>query len=311
MTRVAAVQMVSGPVVAENLDEAARLIDAAVSDGAGLVVLPENFAIMPRNDADRLAAVETDGQGPIQEFLAAQARRHRVWLVGGTIPLAANSANDVQDAQVSREAGTPRATKVRAACLLFNDRGERVARYDKIHLFDALLPWSAPSGQPSAAQFCSGQNCDVSLDNGEQYLESRSFEPGDEVVVADTPCGKLGLAVCYDLRFPELFRRLLDQGAELFVVPAAFTAHTGKAHWEVLVRARAIENLAYVIAAAQGGRHANGRETHGDSMIVSPWGEVLARLAHGAGHAIADCDRARLQSVRASLPSIRHRRLSA
>jgi nitrilase len=234
-----------------------------------------------------MAAVEMDGQGPIQEFLAAQARRHRVWLVGGTIPLAANSANDVQDAQVSREAGTPGATKVRAACLLFNDRGERVARYDKIHLFD------------------------VSLDNGEQYLESRSFEPGDEVVVADTPCGKLGLAVCYDLRFPELFRRLLDQGAELFVVPAAFTAHTGKAHWEVLVRARAIENLAYVIAAAQGGRHANGRETHGDSMIVSPWGEVLARRAHGAGHAIADCDRSRLQSVRASLPSIRHRRLSA
>jgi nitrilase len=260
--------MVSGPVVSENLDEAARLIDAAVSDSAGLVVLPENFAIMPRNDADRLATVEMDGQGPIQEFLAAQARRHRVWLVGGTIPLAAKSAN-----------------KVRAACLLFNDRGERVARYDKIHLFD------------------------VSLDNGEQYLESRSFEPGDEVVVADTPCGKLGLAVCYDLRFPELFRRLLDQGAELFVVPAAFTAHTGKAHWEVLVRARAIENLAYVIAAAQGGRHASGRETHGDSMIVSPWGEVLARLAHGAGHAISDCDRARLQGVRASLPSIKHRRL--
>ena len=268
MTRVAAVQMASGPVVSENLDEAARLIDEAVSDDAGLVVLPENFAIMPRNDADRLAAVEMDGQGPIQEFLAAQARRHRVWLVGGTIPLAAKSAN-----------------KVRAACLLFNDRGERVARYDKIHLFD------------------------VSLDNGEQYLESRSFEPGDEVVVADTPCGKLGLAVCYDLRFPELFRRLLDRGAELFAVPAAFTAHTGKAHWEVLVRARAIENLAYVIAAAQGGRHASGRETHGDSMIVSPWGEVLARLENGAGHAIADCDRARLQGVRASLPSIRHRRL--
>ena len=270
MTRVAAVQMVSGAVVSENLEEAARLIGAAVADNARLVVLPENFAIMPRNDADRLAAVEKDGQGPIQEFLAAQARRHRIWLVGGTIPLAATSAD-----------------KVRAACLLFNDRGERVARYDKIHLFD------------------------VSLDNGEQYLESRNFEPGDEIVVADTPCGKLGLVVCYDLRFPELFRRLLDQGAELFVVPAAFTAHTGKAHWEVLVRARAIENLAYVIAAAQGGRHANGRETHGDSMIVSPWGEVIARRARGAGHVIADCDRVRLQGVRASLPSIRHRRLHA
>jgi deaminated glutathione amidase len=270
MTRMAAVQMVSGSAVPANLDEAARLIGEAVAEDAGLVVLPENFAIMPSNDADRLAVVETDGQGPIQEFLAAQARRHRIWLVGGTVPIAAKSAD-----------------KVRAACLLFNDRGERVARYDKIHLFD------------------------VSLDNGEQYLESRHFEPGDQIVVADTPCGKLGLAVCYDLRFPELFRRLLDRGAELFAVPAAFTAHTGKAHWEVMVRARAIENLAYVIAAAQGGRHANGRETHGDSMIVNPWGEVLARRAHGAGHAIADCDRARLQSVRASLPSIRQRSLSA
>ncbi len=270
MTRVAAVQMASGPAVPANLDEAARLIDAAVTDGARLVVLPENFAIMPLNDADRTAVAETDGQGPIQDFLAAQARRHRAWLVGGTIPLAANDPD-----------------KVRSACLLFNAHGERVARYDKIHLFD------------------------VSLDNGEQYQESRRFEPGDETVVADTPYGALGLAVCYDLRFPELFRRLLDHGAELFAVPSAFTAHTGQAHWEVLVRARAIENLVYVIAAAQGGHHANGRETHGDSMIVSPWGEVLARLARGAGYAIAECDRARLQGVRANLPSIRHRRLPA
>jgi predicted amidohydrolase len=270
MTRMAAVQMASGPAVPANLDEAARLIDAAVTAGAQLVVLPENFAIMPRNDPDRAAAAETDGQGPIQDFLAAQARRHRVWLVGGTIPLAANNPD-----------------KVRSACLLFNARGERVARYDKIHLFD------------------------VSLDNGEQYKESRCFEPGDEVVVADTPYGALGLAVCYYLRFPELFRRLLDRGAELFAVPSAFTAHTGAAHWEVLVRARAIENLVYVIAAAQGGHHANGRDTHGDSMIVSPWGEVLARHAHGAGYAIAECDRARLQGVRTSLPSIRHRKLPA
>ena len=270
MTRMAAIQMVSGPSVAANLDEAAHLIGAAVSAGARLVALPENFAIMPRNDAERLAAVENDGHGPIQDFLAAQARRHKVWLVGGTLPLTAQVAG-----------------KVRAACLLFDEHGERVARYDKIHLFD------------------------VRFDNGEQYRESSSFEPGSDVVTADTPFGRVGLAVCYDLRFPELFRRLLDEGAEIFVVPSAFTAHTGKAHWEVLVRARAIENLAYVIAPGQGGRHANGRETHGDSMIVSPWGEVLARQGQGAGFAIADCDPDRQRGARSSLPSIRHRRLHA
>ncbi|MBI5782260.1 MAG: carbon-nitrogen hydrolase family protein [Gammaproteobacteria bacterium] len=268
MTRMAAVQMASGPRVPDNLDEAGRQIASAAASGAKLVVLPENFALMPLNDADRLTAAEPDGKGPIQDFLAAQARQHRVWLVGGTIPLAAKSGN-----------------KVRAACLVFNDRGERVARYDKIHLFD------------------------VQLDDGEKYHESNSFEPGEKVVVVDTPYGKLGLAVCYDLRFPELFRRLQEQGAEIFAVPSAFTAHTGKAHWEVLVRARAIENLVYVIAAAQDGRHANGRETYGDSMVVNPWGEVLARLPHGAGHVIAECDHARLQDVRRNLPSIRHRRL--
>ena len=270
MTLVAAVQMNSGPRMPDNLEAAARDIAAAAAAGARMVVLPENFAIMPLTDADRLAVVEKDGSGPIQDFLAAQAKHHRLWIVGGTIPLAAKDSR-----------------KVRAACLLFNDRGEPVARYDKMHLFD------------------------VQLDNGEKYHESNSFEPGDDVVVADTPFGKLGLAVCYDLRFPELFRRMQEQGAEIFAVPAAFTAHTGKAHWEVLVRARAIENLAYVIAAAQDGRHANGRETYGESMIVNPWGEILARLAHGVGHVIAECDHARLQEVRKNLPSIQHRRLSS
>ncbi|BAV33060.1 apolipoprotein acyltransferase [Sulfuricaulis limicola] len=270
MTQLAAIQMTSGPRVPDNLEEAGRRIAAAAAAGARLVVLPENFALMPLDDADRLTAVEKDGSGPIQEFLAAQAKQHRLWIAGGTIPLAANDPG-----------------KVRAACLVFNDRGERVARYDKIHLFD------------------------VQLDNGETYRESSRFEPGNEVVVVETPYGKLGLAICYDLRFPELFRRLQEQGAEIFAVPAAFTAHTGKAHWEVLVRARAIENLVYVIAAAQDGRHVNGRETHGDSMIVNPWGEILARLPHGAGHAMAECDLARLQEVRRNLPSIRHRRLSS
>ncbi|MDP2706108.1 MAG: carbon-nitrogen hydrolase family protein, partial [Burkholderiales bacterium] len=204
----------------------------------------------------------------VQDFLASQARQHKVWLVGGTFPVLAKTPG-----------------KLRSTCLVYNDRGERVARYDKIHLFD------------------------VELDNGEKYQESNSFEAGRDVVVIDTPHGKLGLAVCYDLRFPELFRRLLEQGAEMFAVPSAFTAHTGKAHWEVLVRARAIENLVYVIAAAQGGRHANGRETFGDSLIVNPWGEVLARRTGGPGHVMAEFDRTHLQNLRTSLPSIRHRRL--
>ena len=270
MTRVAAIQMASGPGSAANLNEAARSIGRAAAAGAELIVLPENFAVMPMREADRLALAESDGDGPIQNFLSAQAQQHRVWLVGGTIPLVATNIN-----------------KVRAACLLFNARGERVARYDKIHLFD------------------------VRLDNGEQYQESNSFEAGTEVVVADTPCGRVGFSVCYDLRFPELFRQLLDRGAEVFVIPSAFTAQTGKAHWEVLVRARAIENLVFVIAADQGGYHVNGRETHGDSMIVNPWGEILDRLPRGSGFVIADCDRTHLLRARSSLPSIQHRRIHA
>ena len=268
--KVAAVQMASGPQVSANLSEAARHIGKAATAGAQLVVLPENFAIMAQQDADRLAAAERDGQGPIQDFLAAQARTHGVWLVGGTVPIKATDPK-----------------RVRAACLLFSDRGERVARYDKIHLFD------------------------VRLDNGELYNESAAIEPGDSPVVADTPFGKLGLAVCYDLRFPELFRQLLDLGAELFAVPSAFTVRTGRAHWEVLVRARAVENLAYVIAAAQGGYHLNGRETYGDSMIVNPWGEVLDRLARGSGVVLADLDRRYFEHTRTSFPSIQHRRLRA
>ncbi|HLQ25265.1 MAG TPA: carbon-nitrogen hydrolase family protein [Acidiferrobacterales bacterium] len=268
--QVAAVQMASGPNVSANLTEAARLIDRAATAGAALVVLPENFALMPMREADRLQIAETEGEGPIQGFLAQQARTYGIWLVAGTIPLRAEQPN-----------------KVRAACLLLNDKGELVARYDKMHLFD------------------------VALENGERYNESKAFEPGNKTVVVDTPLGRLGLAVCYDLRFPELFRRMLDDGAEVFTLPSAFTAVTGKAHWEVLVRARAIENLAYVIAAAQGGYHVNGRETFGDSMIVNPWGEVLDRLARGSGFVIAEFDRKRLRQVRDSLPSIHHRRIYA
>lgn len=267
MMRIAAIQMVSTPDVDTNLHDAAQLIRQAKETGAHMVVLPENFALMPKHDRERLAFAEADGQGPIQEFLYTQAERHGIWLIGGTIPLRSEQKD-----------------KVRAACMLINDHGERVARYDKIHLFD------------------------VQLESGEVYRESNHIDAGADVVVAETALGRIGLTVCYDLRFPELFRRLLDKGAEIFSVPSAFTAFTGKAHWEVLIRARAIENLAFVVAPGQGGRHANGRETHGESMIVDPWGVVLGRLSRGPGVVIADFDRERMNSVRRSLPSTEHRK---
>ena len=270
MNLVAAIQMASGPNVQANLSEAERLIGEAVRGGAGLVVLPENFALMGMSEGDQLKISEDDGNGPIQEFLAAQARLHGIWLVGGTLP--------VRD---------PESEKVCSACMLFNDQGERVARYDKIHLFDVTLE-----------------------ESGESYNESATFRHGRDIVVVDTPFGKLGLAVCYDLRFPELFRGMLDRGVEIVALPSAFTAITGRAHWESLIRARAIENLIYVVAAAQGGYHVSGRETHGDSMIVDPWGTVLQRLPRGAGVVLGKIDLERLHSTRRSFPTIAHRRLT-
>ncbi|RMD71536.1 MAG: carbon-nitrogen hydrolase family protein [Gammaproteobacteria bacterium] len=268
--RVAALQMASGPSVSANLLEAERLIARAVEAGACLVVLPENFALMGKTEAQKLDIRERDGAGPLQAFLSTQAARHGIWLVGGTIPLEARAPD-----------------KVRAACLVFNEKGERVARYDKMHLFDVHIEESR-----------------------EQHRESSTIEAGDDIVVVETPCGRLGLGVCYDLRFPELFRAMLDQRAEMFAIPSAFTSFTGKAHWEILVRARAIENLSFVIAAAQGGYHLSGRETHGDSMIVDPWGTVLARLPRGTGFITADVDVDRLKSIRRNFPTIQHRRLT-
>jgi len=269
-SRVAAVQMASGPNISANLMEAARLIAVAAKDhGAKLVVLPENFALVGLSEQDKVRIREAEGSGPIQDFLANQAARHGVWLVGGTIPL---KAHDPQ--------------KVRAACMLWDERGRRVAHYDKMHLFDVHI-----------------------AQTGENYAESLTIESGHRPVVVDTPFGKLGLAVCYDLRFPELFRAMLEQGMEVLAVPSAFTAVTGMAHWEILVRARAVENLSYVIAAAQGGYHANGRETYGDSMIVDPWGVVLDRLPRGSGVVSAAIEPARLQSIRHNFPAIQHRRL--
>ncbi len=270
MTRVAAIQMASSPNLGANLIEAERLISDAAKSGARLIVLPENFAIMGLAEEDKLKVKELPGCGPVQEFLSEQALKHNVWLVGGTIPLAAASDD-----------------KVYASCLVINAQGEQVARYDKIHLFDVEIE-----------------------ENGESYTESETLQAGDHITVVDTPFGKLGVAICYDLRFPEMFRAMVSQGVEIIAIPSAFTAITGKAHWDVLVRARAIENLSYVIAAGQGGYHFGGRETHGDSMVVDMWGNVLDRLYRGSGVVIADIDLTQLQSMRASFPSLEHRRFA-
>lgn len=265
LVRVAAIQMASGPNVTANLAEAERLIAAAVAQGAKLVALPEYFAIMGLKDIDKLAVKENEGKGPIQAFLSRVAKQHKIWLIGGSIPLACDDIN-----------------KVRNSCLVYDDKGKQVARYDKIHLFG--------------------------LDLGtEHYQEENTIEPGNEIVVLDTPFGRVGLSICYDLRFPELYRAMPD--VDIIVVPAAFTATTGKAHFETLIRARAIENLAYVIAPAQGGYHLSGRETHGDSMVVDPWGVVLDRLPRGSGVVMANINRDYQSSLRSSLPALKHRTL--
>lgn len=268
MTGVAVIQMASGPNPAANMQEAGRLIDEAVKAGARLCVLPENFALMPLHESELLNFRELPGDGPIQAFLSQQASKHGIWLVGGTIPLRA----DAED-------------RVRAACLVFNDQGRQVARYDKMHLFDVTLSEKR-------------EDC---------HCESNIIEAGREPVVVDTPFGKLGLAVCYDLRFPELFRYLSARGAELFCLPAAFTALTGQAHWKSLLCARAIENQAYILASGQGGYHVNGRETYGDSMIIDAWGTILARKSRNAGFAYAEYDRNHLLDVRRRLPALEHR----
>ena len=263
MVKVAGIQMASSPQVASNITEAERLIAIAVEQGAKIVVLPEYFCIMGVKDIDKVAVREKAGDGPIQRFLSKMAREYEIWLIGGTIPIASNYPN-----------------KVRNSCLVYNDKGEQVARYDKIHLFG--------------------------LDLGtEHYHEENTIESGNEVVVVDTPYGKIGLSVCYDLRFPELYRAMGQ--VDMIVVPSAFTETTGKAHWESLIRARAIENLCYVIAPAQGGYHLSGRETHGNSMIVDPWGVILDRLPRGSGVVIANVNRDYQTSLRNSLPALKHR----
>ncbi len=265
VSRVAAIQMASGPNVSANLAETARLIAMAAKQGAKLIALPEFFAFMGVKDTDKLSIREKEGDGPIQSFLANTAKKHNVWLIGGSVPLTASVPN-----------------KVRNSCLVYNGLGQRVARYDKIHLFGLNL-------------------------GTERYQEENTIEPGNQVVTFDSPFGRIGLSICYDLRFPELYRAMSN--VDLIVIPSAFTATTGKAHFETLVRARAIENLAYVIAPAQGGYHLSGRETHGDTMIVDPWGVVLDRLPRGSGIVMASINADYQQHLRNSLPALSHRTL--
>lgn len=263
--QIAAVQMVSTPAVEENFDAARRQIARAVARGARLVVLPEYWPVMGMKETDKLAHAEQPGQGPIQAFMAATAREHGIWLVGGTLPMAASEPG-----------------KVLNTSLVYDPGGRLAVRYDKIHLFS----------------FTRGS---------ESYDEARTIVHGKEVGHFDAPFGRVGLSVCYDLRFPELYRALGD--CALIVVPAAFTYTTGRAHWEVLLRARAIENQCYVLAAAQGGQHLNGRRTWGHTMLIDPWGEVVEVLDEGEGIVCGKLDPEHLRQVRESLPALAHRRM--
>jgi deaminated glutathione amidase len=269
MGKVAAIQMTSSHIVAENLAAAGDLLREAKDLGCDIACLPENFSFIGLRDADKLQVAEADREGPVQSFLSDTARKLKMWILGGTIVI---------------RGGTER--RVANASLLIDDAGRRVARYDKIHLFDVAIP---------------GRD--------EQYRESTHVSPGREPVTADTPVGKLGLSVCYDMRFPELYRELVSKGAEWLAMPAAFTVPTGRAHWETLLRARAIENLCYVVAPAQSGTHTSGRETYGDTLIVDYWGQVLSRLAKGAGVITAEIDLAKEAETRTRFPALDNRQL--
>jgi len=262
---IAAVQMRVGTKVAVNLKEAARLIDIAVMKGAKIVVLPEYFCFMGMKDTDKMVLREEEGSGPIQDFLSKTARSYGIWLVGGSVPLVSSQPD-----------------KVRNSCLVYDDSGKQVARYDKIHLFNLK------SGK-------------------EHYAEEETIEAGTKVVTLESPFGRIGLSICYDLRFPELYRSM--EKVDIILAPSAFTSFTGKAHWEILIRARAIENMAYMIAPAQVGRHINGHETYGDSMIVDPWGVILDHLQKGPGVVLANINQNYQENLRNSLPALKHRTL--
>lgn len=273
--RVAGIQMVSsGDDIDRNLEDARRLLAQAAGLGARVAVLPENFAVMSTSKMVECGGREGQAGAPVQSFLAEQAAALGLWIVGGSVPIG------------TRPDGSEIADRVRASCVVFNDQGEQVARYDKIHLFDATVE-----------------------DAQGQYRESDTFEPGDDIVVVDTPAGRLGLSICYDLRFPELFRKLRERGAEWVTVPSAFTWTTGDAHWHALIRARAIENQLWVVAPGQGGYHSERRRTYGHSMVADPWGRILTELGEGPGVVTAELDHDRLAEIRTRMPVWEHRRL--
>jgi nitrilase len=266
MGRIATIQMASSSQVQANLMEAAKLIKTAAENGAIMVVLPESFAMMAMHESDRVAIAEQEGQGIIQDWASQIAKAHNIWLVTGTIPLT-----------------TSYPEKSTASTLMFNNQGEQVARYDKIHLFDVTVET-----------------------NHETHIESATTQAGHQPVVVETPLGKVGLAVCYDLRFPEMFRQMVREGAQIFVIPSAFTQATGQAHWKPLLRTRAIENLCYVAAANQGGYHVNGRETYGHSMLIDHWGKVHQVIKKGTGVIYMDIDLEVLNATRKSFPVLTH-----
>jgi len=268
MNKISAIQMTSTSSVVDNLTSVESLIKIAVDQGSSLVVLPEMFPIAGLETADKVNISEQYGSGLIQDFLSHQSKENKLWIIGGTIPIKSDNPH-----------------KVRAACLVFDDKGSVVARYDKMHLFDVVVSET------------------------EAYQESATTEAGTDISVVDTPFGKIGLSVCYDIRFPELYRKMFDRGAEIFTIPAAFTLKTGAAHWEVLARSRAIENFCYVIGAAQTGTHENGRKTYGHSLIINPWGEVMHQLAEGQGVITADIDLDALKQIRKNIPVDQHRKI--
>lgn len=284
---VAAIQMVTTGDVETNLQSAADLIAEASNQGAKLVLLPENFAVLDGGPLAEFAEREGDSEGLLQSFLSSQAQRHKIILVGGSIPLTTRPTTT--DGLISKNSSAPEwvsGNRVRPACLVYDSRGQVMARYDKIHLFDVTVD-----------------------DQQSRYSESLSYEPGDQVVVVATEVARLGLSICYDLRFPELYRLLFAQNIDLITVPSAFTKVTGEAHWETLLRARAIENQCYILAANQGGIHNSRRTTYGNSMIVDPWGTVLSRIGTGPGVVVAEIDTELIQSLKEKMPIAQHCRL--
>lgn len=269
MAKIAAIQMTSSDDVDKNLVTAKKLITEAANNAAQLIVLPEMFAVMGMDTENQQHYSEPLGHGKIQDFLSEQASHHGIWLVAGTIPILCGTTH-----------------KAYAACLIYDDSGRLMGRYDKMHLFDVVI-------KPGI----------------EEYHESNMIQPGEHITVIDTPVGKIGIAICYDLRFPELFRAMLNQGVEIFIVPAAFTVKTGQAHWHPLLQARAIENICYCVGSAQVGTHPKERRTHGHSMIIDPWGKTLAMIEKDCGIIYADVDLPALHELRKKMPVQQHQRL--